>query len=158
EFAPGFVVLVTPASTVRRVAADLAFPNGMAITDDGSTLIVAESYAEQLTAFDITAAGDLVGRRVWAATPGDHPDGICLDAEGAVWYADVGNRHCVRVAEGGTVLGTVEFDRGAFACVLDRDPDRPRLFVVGQEYGAEAPGPTGRVVAFPAPAPGAGRP
>ncbi|MGA6206974.1 SMP-30/gluconolactonase/LRE family protein [Nocardia testacea] len=157
-FAPGFVVLVTPDGTVRRVADDLAFPNGMAITADGATLIVAESYAERLTAYDITTSGDLAGRRVWAATPGDHPDGICLDAEGAAWYADVGNRHCVRVAEGGTVLGTVESDRGAFACVLDRDPGNPRLFVIGQQYGAEAPGPTGRVVAFPAPAPGAGRP
>ncbi|MGW5382727.1 SMP-30/gluconolactonase/LRE family protein [Nocardia sp. NPDC003963] len=158
EFAPGFVVLVTPDGTVRRVADDLAFPNGMAITADGATLIVAESYAEQLTAYDITASGALTGRRVWAPTPGDHPDGICLDTEGAVWYADVGNHHCVRVAEGGTVLGTVESDRGAFACALDRDPERPRLFVVGQEYGTEAPGPTGRVVSFPAPAPGAGRP
>ncbi|WP_063038895.1 SMP-30/gluconolactonase/LRE family protein [Nocardia grenadensis] len=158
DFAPGFVVLVTPDGTVRRVADDLAFPNGMAVTADGATLIVAESYAERLTAYDITSTGDLAGRRVWAATPGDHPDGICLDTEGAVWYADVGNRHCVRVAEGGAILDTVEFDRGAFACVLDRDPDRPRLFVVGQEYGAETPGPTGRVVAFPAPAPGAGRP
>ncbi|GGK93294.1 SMP-30/gluconolactonase/LRE family protein [Nocardia jinanensis] len=158
EFAPGFVVIVTPDGRVRRVAEGLAFPNGMAITADGATLIVAESYAEQLTAYDITASGDLTGRRVWAPTPGDHPDGICLDSEGAVWYADVGNRHCVRVAEGGAVLGTAEFDRGAFACALDRDPDSPRLFVVGQEYGADTPEPTGRVVAFPAPAPGAGRP
>lgn len=159
EFAPGFVVRVTSDGTVRRVAEDLAFPNGMAITADGTTLIVAESYAEQLTAFAITPAGDLTGRRVWAPTPGDHPDGICLDTEGAVWYADVGNRHCVRVAPGGAVLETAELDRGAFACVLDRDAQRPRLFVVGQDYGGgDSTEPTGRVVAFPAPAPGAGRP
>ncbi|WP_327150721.1 SMP-30/gluconolactonase/LRE family protein [Nocardia sp. NBC_01329] len=157
DFAPGFIVVVTSDGTVRRVAEDLAFPNGMAITADGTTLIVAESYAEQLTAYDITPTGDLAGRRVWAPTSGDHPDGICLDAEGAVWYADVGNRHCVRVAEGGAVLATAESDRGAFACVLDSDVERPRLFVVGQDYGGDSAGPTGRVVAFPAPAPGASR-
>ncbi|PXX61040.1 SMP-30/gluconolaconase/LRE-like protein [Nocardia tenerifensis] len=92
---------MTPDGEVRRVADGLAFPNGMAITADGATLIVAESYANHLTAYDIQPDGGLAGRRVWAETPGDHPDGICIDAEGAVWYADVGNRHCVRVAESG---------------------------------------------------------
>jgi sugar lactone lactonase YvrE len=158
EFAPGMVVLATPDGSVRQVAGDLAFPNGMAITQDGTTLIVAESYANQLTAFGIGPDGSLDGRRVWAQTPGDHPDGICVDAEGAVWYADVGNRHCVRVREGGEVLATAVMDRGAFACVLSRGAD-PRLFVVGQNYGGTAsPEPSGQVVAFPAPAPGAGRP
>jgi len=113
EFVPGFVVLATPDGGVRQVAGDLAFPNGMAITPDGGTLIVAESYANRLTAYDIGAAGGLGNRRVWAETPGDHPDGICIDAEGAVWYADVGNQHCVRVREGGEVLATVNLDRGA---------------------------------------------
>ncbi|HEY3956748.1 MAG TPA: SMP-30/gluconolactonase/LRE family protein [Streptosporangiaceae bacterium] len=158
EFAPGLVALVTPDGSVRRVAEDLAFPNGMAITADGTTLIVAESYANRLTAFGIAPDGSLSGRRVWAETPGDHPDGICVDAEGAVWYADVGNRHCVRVREGGEVLATAVMDRGAFACVLSRGSD-PRLFAVGQNYGGPALAePTGQVVAFPAPAPGAGRP
>jgi sugar lactone lactonase YvrE len=97
-------------------------------------------------------------RRVWAQTPGDHPDGICVDAEGAVWYADVGNRRCVRVREGGEVLATAGLDRGAFACALSRGAD-PQLFVVGQAWGGPAsPQPSGQVVAFPAPAPGAGRP
>src|ERR671919_449850 len=156
EFAPGMVVLVTPKGTVGRVADDLAFPNGMAITADGRTLIVAESYAERLTAFDIGEDGGLGSRRVWAETPGDHPDGVCMDAEGAVWYADVGNQHCVRVREGGEVLATVDLDRGAFACALSRGED-PRLFVVGQNWGGpESSEPSGRVVAFPAPAPGAG--
>ena len=158
QFAPGMIVLVTVDGAVEQVAGDLAFPNGMAISADGSTLLVAESYANQLTAFDIGADARLGDRRVWASTPGDHPDGICLDAEGAVWYADVGNQRCVRVHEGGGVLATVNFDRGAFGCALSREDD-PRLFVVGQHWGPDAPAePSGRLVAFPAPAPGAGRP
>jgi sugar lactone lactonase YvrE len=157
EFAPGLIALVTADGEVRRVAGDLAFPNGMAITPDGHTLIVAESYANRLTAFDIDDDGGLGNRRVWAETPGDHPDGICLDAE-AAWYADVGNKHCVRVREGGEVLATLDLDRGAFACVLSRGDD-PRLFVVGQAWTGTGPAePTGQVVAFPAPAPGVGRP
>ena len=151
QFAPGLVVLVTPDGGVAQVAGDLAFPNGMAISPDGGTLIVAESYANRLTAYDIRGDGGLGNRRVWADTPGDHPDGICMDA-------DVGNQHCVRVREGGAVLATVGLDRGAFACALSRGQD-PRLFVVGQIYGGPgSPQPSGRVVAFPAPAPGAGRP
>ena len=131
EFAPGLLVLATPDGDVRQVAGDVAFPNGMAITPDGGSLIVAESYANRLTAYDIGSDGGLSNRRVWAQTPGDHPDGICVDAEGAVWYADVGNQHCVRVREGGEVLDTLKLDRGAFACALSRGQD-PHLFVVGQ--------------------------
>jgi sugar lactone lactonase YvrE len=158
EPAPGSVVLVTPEGGVRVVADGLAFPNGMAITADGSTLIVAESHGNRLTAYDIGPDGDLAHRRTWADTEGDHPDGICVDADGAVWYADVGNRHCVRVREGGEVLATLELDRGAFACTLSRG-DRPQLYVVGQEWGGpQSTEPTGQVVVFPAPAPGAGKP
>ena len=158
EFAPGKVVLVTAEGDVVQVADDLACPNGMAITPDGATLIVAESYGNRLTAYDIGMDGGLGSRRVWAETPGDHPDGICVDAEGAVWYADVGNQHCVRVREGGEVLATADLDRGAFACALSRGED-PRLFVVAQTWGdPESRQPSGRVVSFPAPAPGAGRP
>jgi sugar lactone lactonase YvrE len=158
EPGPGIVALVTPEGSVRVVADDLAFPNGMAITPDGGQLIVAESYGNRLTSFEIGRQGDLGNRRVWAEAGDDHPDGICIDTEGAVWYADVGNRHCVRVREGGEVLGTVELDRGAFACTLSRG-GVPQLYVVGQEFGGSpAAGPTGQVVAFPAPAEGAGRP
>jgi sugar lactone lactonase YvrE len=124
-------------------------------------LIVAESYAERLTAFEINDDGGLGARRVWAETPGDHPDGICVDAEGALWYADVGNKHCVRVREGGEVLDTVTCDRGCFACMLG-GADGRTLFIVAQQWG----GPqsmregarTGQVLANPAPAPHAGRP
>jgi sugar lactone lactonase YvrE len=156
EFAPGLVVLVAPDGDVGQVADNLAFPNGMAITLDAATLVVAESYANCLTAYDVGGDGRLANRRVWAETPTDHPDGICMDTEGAVWYADVGNQRCVRVREGGKVLATLDLDRGAFACALSRG-ENPRLFVVGQEWG-ESSEPTGQVVAFPAPAPGAGYP
>ncbi|MEU3338145.1 SMP-30/gluconolactonase/LRE family protein [Streptomyces sp. NPDC002144] len=115
---PGFVHLVTPDGEAREVADDLAFPNGMTMTVDGSTLIVADSYRHQLVAFTVDPDGSLSGRRVWADLGEGTPDGICVDAENAVWYADVPNRCCVRVDEGGGVLRTVTLDRGAFACAL----------------------------------------
>jgi sugar lactone lactonase YvrE len=158
DFAPGLLALVTAEGEVRRVADDLAFPNGMAITADRATLIVAESYGNRLTAFDIDATGGLGNRRVWAQTGADHPDGICIDTDGCVWYADVGSQRCVRVLEGGEILATVQLDRGAFACTLSRD-DTPQLYVVGQEWGGpQAGGATGQLTTFPAPAAGAGRP
>lgn len=158
EFVPGSVVRVAPEGDVDLVADGLAFPNGMAITPDNATLIVAESYANRLTAYDIATDGHLENRRVWAETPEDHPDGICMDVDGAVWYADVGNHRCVRVLEGGEVLATVGLDRGAFSCTLSRG-NNPQLFVVGQNWGGPgSPQPSGQVVAFAAPAQGAGRP
>jgi sugar lactone lactonase YvrE len=129
----GIIALVTPDGVVRQVADGLAFPNGMAVLPDNKTLIVAESWAEQLTAYDIANDGTLSSRRVWAATPGDHPDGICVDADDRVWYADVGNRHCVRVREGGEVLATVSLDRGAFACMLG-GPDGQTLLMLAAEW------------------------
>jgi sugar lactone lactonase YvrE len=159
----GIVALVTADGRARQVADRLAFPNGMAITPDNRTLIVAESWAEQLTAYDIADDGTLSGRRVWAATPGDHPDGICLDAEGAVWYADVGNHHCVRVRDGGEVLANVAVDRGAFACMLG-GADGQILFILaadwrGFEHADEAIADrTGQVLVADAPAPHAGWP
>jgi sugar lactone lactonase YvrE len=156
---PGFVARVALDGTARVVAEGLSFPNGMAITEDDGTLIVAESHANRLTAFAIGGDGELGPGRLWADAADDHPDGICLDADGAVWYADVANRHCVRIREGGERLQIVGFDRGAFACVLSRDSDNPMLFIVGQNYGGSpSTEPTGCLVAVPAPAPGAGRP
>jgi len=164
EFAPGLVALVDADGSVSTVAEGLAFPNGMAISPDGSTLVVAESYGEKLTAYPIADDGSLGAARTWAETPGDHPDGICFDASGALWYADVGNQHCVRVREGGEVLDTADSDRGAFACALSRggrSDDQPLLLVVGQEWGPDAWGggpPTGQLVAFEAPEHGDGWP
>jgi sugar lactone lactonase YvrE len=161
EFAPGTVVRVAPDGTAREVADGFAFPNGVAITADGRTLIQAESYGNRLTAFDIAPDGGLSGRRVWADLGDDVPDGICVDADGAVWYADVPNRRCLRVAEGGRVLDTVDADRGCFACMLGGDDGRT-LFIVTSEWRGptqvgEAAG-TGQVLAVEAPAPHAGRP
>jgi len=133
EFAPGLIALVTPDGAVRPVADGVAFPNGVAIAPDGGTLILAESYGNRLTAWDIADDGSLTGRRVWADLGDGVPDGICIDAEGAVWYADVPNQHCVRVAEGGRVLQTVPADRGCFACMLGDDDGRT-LYVVANRY------------------------
>jgi sugar lactone lactonase YvrE len=161
EFAPGIVALVTPDGSARQVADGLAFPNGMVVTPDDSTLIVAESYAKRLTAFDIAADGSLSNRRVWADLKDGVPDGICLDAEDAVWYGDVPNKRCVRVREGGEVLQTVRLDRGCFACALG-GPDRRTLFLMATEWSGPAnmfDGPrTGQVLTAEAPAAGAGWP
>lgn len=161
EFAPGIVALVTPDGSAREVADGLAFPNGMLMTPDNTTLIVAESYARRLTAFDVAADGGLSNRRVWAELGDGVPDGICLDAEGAVWYGDVPNKRCVRVREGGEVLQTIELDRGCFACALG-GPDRSTLFMMATEWRGPAgmfQGPrTGQVLAVDAPAAGIGWP
>ncbi|MER8693787.1 SMP-30/gluconolactonase/LRE family protein [Mesorhizobium opportunistum] len=160
HFGPGTIVLVTPDDSVRQVAENIAFANGMAMSPDNKTLIIAESHASRLTAFDIAADGTLSNRRVWAELDG-YPDGICLDAEGAVWYADVPNKHCVRVREGGEVLQTVTIDRGCFACMLG-GAARRTLFIVAAEWrGFEhmvSEVRTGQVLSVEAPAPGAGWP
>jgi len=133
KFVPGIIALVTPNGAATQVADGIAFPNGMAVTSDNSTLIVSESYASKLTAFDIAADGKLANRRVWAHLGDGAPDGICLDAEGAVWYADVPNRCCVRVREGGEVLQRINLDDGCFACMLGGE-DRKTLFMVVREW------------------------
>jgi sugar lactone lactonase YvrE len=161
EFAPGTLALVTPDGSARQVADGVAFPNGIVVTPDNSTLIVAESYANRLTAFDITADGNLSNQREWADLGGGVPDGICLDAEDAVWYGDVPNKRCVRVREGGEVLQTIDLDRGCFACMLG-GPDGKTLFIVAQEWsGMESTADgerTGQLLTAPAPAAGAGWP
>jgi sugar lactone lactonase YvrE len=161
EFAPGMIAVVSSDGSARQVADGLAFPNGMHITPDGSTLIVAESYARRLTAFEIDAAGGLSKRRVWADLGDGVPDGICIDAENAVWYADVPNKRCVRVGEGGEVLETIELDRGCFACALG-GADRTTLFMTANEWNGPAhmfdEPRTGQLLTATAQAPGAGWP
>ena len=134
---PGFVALVTPDGAARVVAEDIAFPNGMAVTPDNRTLVVADSYRHQLVGFDIAGDGGLAGRRVWADLGEAAPDGICLDADGACWYADVPHQRCVRVAEGGQVLSTVPLDRGGFACMLS-ETDPPYLYMVAARWPGAA--------------------
>jgi sugar lactone lactonase YvrE len=157
KFAPGIIALVTPDGSARQVADGIAFPNGMFVTPDNSTLIVAESYGKKLTAFDITAGGGLSKRRVWADLGGGVPDGICLDAENAVWYADVPNKRCVRVREGGEVLETIHLDRGCFSCALG-GADLRTLFMVATEWRGPAhmaDGPrTGKILTAKVTAPG----
>jgi sugar lactone lactonase YvrE len=133
ERQPGYVALITPDGSARIVADDIAFPNGMAVTTDNRTLLVADSYRHQMVGFDIDADGALSGRRVWADLGDAAPDGICLDADGAAWYADVPHEECVRVAEGGERLATVALDRGGFACMLG-GADRSVLYVVAARW------------------------
>lgn len=158
KFAPGIVALVTPDGSVRQVTDGIGFPNGMVVTPDNSTLILAESFAKRLTAFDIATDGSLSNRRVWADL-NDGPDGICLDAEGAVWCGAMST--CVRVREGGEVLQTIQLDRSCFACMLGGE-DNMTLFLMAAEWrGPEnmTEGPrTGQVLTIPAPAPRAGWP
>jgi sugar lactone lactonase YvrE len=162
EVKPGFVHLVTPDGAVREVADDIAFPNGMAVTPDNATLIVADSYRHNLLAFDIAADGGLSGRRIFADLGDAAPDGICIDAENAVWYADVPHRRCVRIAEGGKVLQTVDADRGCFACVLGGPEGRSLFIVAAQWQGMTEAEPvvpgSGRVLVTEVDAPGAGWP
>jgi len=163
---PGYIKLITPDGQLRQVAGDIQFPNGMVITPDNRTLIIAESFAGQLTAFDIDPGGGLSGRRVFAGGLG--PDGICLDAEGAVWTG-TSELSVVRVAEGGQVLQRVELpgNRAPFALMLG-GPDRRTLFIMTAEWRKAdglanlqrlAEGPrTGEILALPVAVPGAGRP
>jgi sugar lactone lactonase YvrE len=156
---PGVIGLVTPEGEVRQVADGLAFPNGMAITPDGRTLIVAESFSADLTAFDIAADGSLSGRRLWAHIEGQGADGICMDAEGAVW-ASSGPR-CLRLREGGEVLDEVRVDRMCFACMLGGEDGRT-LFIVANDWTGEIAAAggegSGRVYAVQVAVPHAGFP
>jgi sugar lactone lactonase YvrE len=157
-FAPGVVALVTPDGSARQVADGLAFPNGMLIIPVDRTLIVAESYAKRLTAFDIDADGGVSNRRVWADLGEGVPDSICADAENAVWYADVPNKRCVRSRQGGEVLDAVELERACFACAVG-GADGATLFMVANEWRGPANMLQGRdtqVLMTQAPAPRAG--
>jgi sugar lactone lactonase YvrE len=169
---PGIIALVTPDGLARQVADGIEFPNGMVVTPDNATLIIAESFAGRLTAFDIAADGNLSNRRVWAE--GIAPDSFCLDAEGAVWTHAADTRThtgrdedpegaCIRVREGGEVLQRIELDRSGFACMLG-GPDRRTLFMLAAEWrGIEnvdnaIASRTGQVLIADAPVPGVGWP
>lgn len=159
--AGGNIVLVDSSGGARVVAGDLGFPNGSVVTDDGARLIVAESSAGRLTAFDIADDGGLHGRRVFADLGQGVADGICLDAEGAVWYADPLGCEVVRVAEGGQVLQRVSTGaEGAFACVLGGDDGRTLFVCTYSETASMDPAgpPVGRIVAARVAVPSGGSP
>jgi len=157
---PADLAVIEPDGTAAVGATGLGFPNGSVITPDGATLIVAESFGGRLTAFTRHADGTLHDQRVWADLDGGVPDGICLDAEGAVWYADPRADEAVRVAEGGEVLDRVTADRGCYACMLG-GPDRTTLFMLtaGTSHPEEAARIlSGQVVSVPVDVAGVGWP
>jgi sugar lactone lactonase YvrE len=169
---PGIIALATPDGATCQVADGIAFPNGMVVTPDNRTLIISESFARRLTAFDIADDGGLSNRRVWAEGIG--PDGICLDVEGAIWTHSADTRahsgrpdapkgEVVRVREGGEILERIPLDRAGFACALG-GPDRRTLFMLAADWRgienvqAAIADRTGQVLTTDAPAAGAGWP
>jgi sugar lactone lactonase YvrE len=153
---PGIVSVVLPDGSSRQAADDVWFPNGMVVLGE-DTLVVAESHGDRLTAWTITESGELVDRRVWADLgPGSAPDGICADAEGAIWFASVPGQRCTRVAEGGAVLDTVPADRGCFACMLGGEEGRTLYIVANGWTGSSAS--DGIVLVESVAVPRAGRP
>jgi sugar lactone lactonase YvrE len=126
---PTVLIMVTPEGQARIVAEDLLFPNGSVITPDGRTLIVAETFGRRLTAFDIALDGSLSGRRTWAGLKEAMPDGICLDAEGAIWVASPQTAEVLRVLEGGEITHRVPVINQAIACMLG-GADRRTLFIL----------------------------
>jgi sugar lactone lactonase YvrE len=166
DFRPGIIALVTPDGAVRQVADGIAFPNGMVVTPDNKTLIVAESFAGTLTAFDIAPDGGLANRRVWADLGGPGKgDGICMDAEGTIWCSVVHDNRpaCWRIREGGEVLDRIPLERACFACMLGGADGRTLFMMVAEWLGVERMGElfrsrTGQVLSTTAPAPRAGWP
>ncbi len=154
------LALVLPDGTAKVAAQGLSFPNGLAITPDGRTLIVAETLGSALAAFDIAADGLLSSRRVWAPTAPRVPDGISLDAEGAVWFANPLAPECVRIGEGGQVLETVETQQPCFACMLGGKDGRCLFMLTAPTFEAReaAAEPRGKVLAAVVDSPGAGWP
>jgi len=122
------IVLVEPSGDARIVAENMSFPNGAVITPDDKTLIVGESFAARLTAFNIMEDGSLTDRRIWANLKSLAPDGICLDAEGGIWLAAPGRHRVVRVLEGGRITHKVKVKTDAYACILG-GPNRDILFI-----------------------------
>ena len=160
-FAPGLVAAVAPDGRIEDVVGDVAFPNGMAITPANDALILAESYGSRLTRFPIGRDGRLGERQLFADLPGYHPDGISMDAEGAVWSADVPGRCCIRVLRDGTIAERVDVDRGCFACMLGGEDGRTLFILAADWAGPEAIGrgaPSGRLLAASVTVPHAGRP
>ena len=163
DIVPAVLIRVDPDGSVHTAVEDLMFPNGMILTPDGTTMLLAESMKARILAFTIGADGALTDRRVWAELDGALPDGICLDAEGAVWSACPLTGRVLRIAQGGEVLDVVDLEdegRGAFACVLGGE-DRRTLFIMssqGMKPAVSRELRSGRVEAVRVEVPGAGAP
>lgn len=123
------VVVVNASGDVLQAVPEMAFPNGSVITPDGKTLIVGETMAFRLTAFDINPDGTLSNRRIWAQLDFVATDGMCLDADGQIWLANALTNQCLRVKEGGEITGTVTTTQTAFACMLG-GTDGKTLFIM----------------------------
>ncbi|MHA1458598.1 MAG: SMP-30/gluconolactonase/LRE family protein [Promethearchaeota archaeon] len=152
-FAPTKLILVYPNGDAKVVADNMAFPNGTVITPDDKTLIIAETFSAQLTAFNIMDDGSLTDRRVWANLKSLAPDGICLDAEGGIWLAAPGRKRVVRVLEGGQITHIVRVENDAYACMLG-GPDRKTLFIATSKHTRDA----GKIEFVKVDIPGAGLP
>ena len=135
---PASLILVRPDGSASVGASDLMFPNGVVLSPDGQTLIVAETFGRRLTAFDVASDATLSHRRVFAELPDRAPDGICLDRAGAVWVADAVGKACVRILEGGTVTDVIETGRGCFACVLGGADGRTLFLCVADGYDRDS--------------------
>jgi sugar lactone lactonase YvrE len=158
---PAVMAMADAQGRVTAAADELMFPNGTVITPDGKTLIVGETLAGRMTAFDVAADGSLSNRRVWAQLPARAvPDGCCLDAEGAIWVASPTTNEVIRLKEGGEVAERIDTGRGAYACMLGGD-DRRTLYVltcVSSNPEECARDRTGRIEAVQVEVPGAGLP
>ncbi len=159
DSAPSELIVVHPDGRTEVADTAVRFPNGTVVTPDGGTLIVAESQGSRLLAYTIDGGGSLSGKRVWADVPGMFPDGICLDVEGCVWFADAGGQACVRVAEGGDVRDRIETGQGTFACALG-GADGRTLFAATSTFpdGERFEPRPGRIVAFAVDVAGTGSP
>jgi sugar lactone lactonase YvrE len=127
-FKPAELIMISPDGEPKIVAENMAFPNGIIITPDGKTIVVGETFAARLTAFDIQDDGSLANRRIWANLKSLAPDGICLDEKGGIWVSAPGRHRVVRVLEGGETTHIVKVENDAYACMLG-GPDRKRLFI-----------------------------
>jgi sugar lactone lactonase YvrE len=154
------LVRVDPDGSVHLAADDMHFPNGSVVTPDGRTLIVAETLALRLTAFDIADDGSLSNRRVWASTGMRAPDGICLDVDGNIWVANPMAPECVLIAPGGEVLQTVETSQPCYACMLGGEDERTLYMITAPsaEHTQAARGPRGRIESLEVSAARAGYP
>lgn len=144
----GVIAVLRPDGSLDQVAEGLAFPNGMLVSADGSTLVVAESNAGRLTSFTIREDGSLSEGSVWADLAGGAPDGISWDGSGGIWVAEVPGERCVRVDRGGTVRDTVQLEQGCFSCAAGGD-DGGLLFIMTAQWPQvmdPAAGNTGRIL------------